>query len=291
MNDILGFVGLGIMGRAMAGNLLKHQPLVLYNRTAARAAELASAGAGATVAGSPAEVAGRTTVVFTMVTDDDALEAVVTGPNGILEGIRPGALVVDHSTVSPAVTRRLAALVAERGGAWCDAPVTGGDVGARNGTLTIMVGGAEADFARALPYLQQMGRRILHVGAVGQGQALKLISNMVSALNLMAAAEGVRMGLEAGLSLDALDTVMTNGSAESYELAKVLDRLRRQDFAPGFSVANRFKDLALAVDLAGALSYPVPLAEAALPVYRQHRDSGFADLDEASYIRRWPDPA
>ncbi|MDI3298144.1 MAG: NAD(P)-dependent oxidoreductase [Bacillota bacterium] len=280
------FVGLGIMGQAMALNLLRKPggpevELAVYNRTPARAEPLRAA--GARVAASPREAAEGAEFVFTMVSDDAALRAVATGPEGFLAGVAAGSVIVDHSTVSRALTLELAREAAARGAAWCDAPVTGGDVGAREGSLTIMVGGPQEAFRRALPLLEKTGRRILHVGATGQGQALKAVSNMVSCLTLMASAEGIQLGLRAGLSLEALAEVMQHGSAASYELDKMLARFAREGYRPGFSVANRFKDLELALALARELGQPVPLASAAEPPYRSWREA-HGELDESSYI-------
>lgn len=280
------FIGLGIMGQPMALHLLDPQvapgvELVVYNRTRSRTEPLRAA--GARVAESPREAADAADVIFTMVTDDAALRAVTGGSDGLLAGLRPGSLVVDHSTVSRVVTLELAREAEARGATWCDAPVTGGDAGAREGTLTVMVGGPEEAYLRLLPLLRKTGRRILHVGATGQGQALKAISNMVSCLTLMASAEGIQLGLRAGLSLEALAEVMQHGSAASYELDKVLARFGREGYEPGFSVANRFKDLELALGLARELGQPVPLASAAEPHYRSWR-AMHGELDESSYI-------
>lgn len=285
VSERLGFVGLGIMGQAMALRLVQHHGMAVHNRTPERARPLREA--GARWMDSPRDVADVSSMVFLMLSNDAALEAVVEGPAGVLEGVRPGTLIVDHSTVSPALTRRLADAARKRGADWCDAPVTGGDIGAREATLTIMVGGTPESYRRVRPFLEQMGRRIVHVGAVGQGQTLKLVANMVSAMTLMASSEGVRMGLELGLSLEALDTVMTYGSAQSYELTKVLDRLTHNHYDPGFSVENRYKDLRLAVDLAEASGFRADLAQAAEALYRDHLQAGTGDRDETSYIQRW----
>ncbi len=275
------------MGQKMARNLLRHQPINVYNRTKERATMLIQQ--GATWYDSPSSLAQASHIVFIMVTDDQALRDVILGDQGVLAGIQPGTLVVDHSTVSPQVTKELAEQVRQSGGSWADAPVTGGDIGADQATLTIMVGGDARDFQRVEPYLQQMGKRILHVGAVGQGQTLKLVSNMVSALNLMAAAEGLQFGLHQGLDLKDMETVMSFGSAQSYELSKVLDRLKHDDFTPGFSVANRLKDLRLAIEMAQQNQFSADLGRCALPLYQKHAERGSMNLDESSYVKRWND--
>ncbi len=285
MEERLGFIGLGVMGQAMARHLADEYPLAVWNRTPERMAPLIEEGCRG--AASASQVVQASDIVFLMLSNDGAVSAVVEGPEGLLEALRPGQVVVDHSTISPAETRRMADLVSSRGAEWIDAPVTGGDIGAREATLTIMAGGTSNTYQRVLPYLQKMGRRILHVGPVGQGQTLKLTANLVSGLTLMAASEGVRMGLELGLAVEDLATVMNYGSAQSYELKKVLDRWNAQDFNPGFSVENRYKDLKLALDLARQRGFDATLAEAAEPLYRQHLEQGFGAVDEASYIQRW----
>ncbi|NMP23339.1 NAD(P)-dependent oxidoreductase [Sulfobacillus harzensis] len=285
MAERVAFIGLGIMGQAMALNLHKQYPLIVHNRSANRADPLLAE--GAVWAGSPRLAAQEADYVFLMLKDDQAVRAMVEGPEGVFEGVRPGAIIVDHSTISPETTRNLAKTAKSRGVAWCDAPVTGGDIGAREATLTIMVGAGAPEFARIKPLLAVMGQRIVHVGAVGQGQSRKLVANMVSGLTLMAASEGVRMGLALGLPLETLDAVMTHGSAQSFELAKVLDRLRHANYAPGFSVDNRYKDLRLAVELAESVGFAANMAKFAEGLFGEHLKAGFADWDEASYIKRW----
>ncbi len=282
----LGFIGTGIMGRPMVEHLLAEQAVTVYNRTRDKTAGLEPLGAD--IVQTPGEVGRRANLIFIMVTNDVALESIVLGQDGLMDAVRQGTVIVDHSTVSVGLTRRLADLAHARGAVWCDAPVTGGDIGAQNATLTIMVGGPKEAFERVHPYLKSLGQRIVHVGDVGQGQALKVVSNLVSALNLMAAAEGIRLGREAGLPLDAMEAVMTHGSAASFEVSKMLDRYRRQDYQPGFSVANRFKDLGLARELARSLNQSIPLGDQGYDLYREHLNGGHEKLDESSYIMRWP---
>lgn len=273
------------MGQPMARHLAVEHPMVVFNRTATRMQPLADL--KARIASSPAGVAAACRMIFLMLSDDDAVKSVVEGPGGLLESLQAGSVVVDHSTISPGITRALAARVAERGAEWLDAPVTGGDQGAHAATLTIMVGGRRQAFEQALPYCQLMGQRIVWVGAVGQGQTLKLVANMVSGINLMAAAEGLRLGLHLGLNLSDLVQVMQNSSAQSFELTKVLDRFGRHDYAPGFSVANRCKDLTLAADLAAESGFPADLGAFAKELYGRFAQAGFDQEDEASYLKHW----
>ncbi|PSR32340.1 MAG: 6-phosphogluconate dehydrogenase [Sulfobacillus benefaciens] len=287
MAERLGFIGLGIMGYPMAAHLLEHHPVTVYNRSVEKAKQLAAK--GAQLAYSPRQVAEASEIIFVMVSDDHALKSVMEGGDGVISAIGPDQIIVDHSTVSVSLTEILGATVAAKGARWCDAPVTGGDVGAKNATLTIMVGADPEIYRRIEPYLTLMGKLVLHVGPTGKGQALKVVSNLVSAMNLMAAAEGIRLGLEAGLSLDALEAVMTHGSAQSFEVTKIVDRVRRQDFNPGFSVANRLKDLDLALALADNLGFSAPLGAAAQSLFAAHKALGFQSEDESSYVLRWPE--
>lgn len=285
MVQALGFVGLGIMGQAMAKNLYGAEPLTVYNRTRERTRALQEM--GARVVDTPRQAASASQICFIMVSNDEALRQVTLGEDGVLAGMSPGSIVVDHSTVSPAITKELGGLAQTRGVFWCDAPVTGGDVGAQNATLTVMAGGEAVAIERIGPYVARMSQRLVHVGALGQGQTMKLVSNLIGGLNLMAAAEGLSLGLAAGLSVEALEAVLPNGTAASFELQKILDRHRSQDFAPGFSVENRYKDLDLAVELARQLGQMVPLGETALDVFGRHRARGYSKLDESSYLKGW----
>jgi len=281
----VGFVGLGVMGGSMAANLVRAgHTVTVYNRTRARCEPLRAL--GAMVAESPRGAAEGQDAVVTIVTDDAALHAVCEGPDGVLAGLPATALLIDMSTVAPSTARVLAEAATAQGAAFLDAPVTGGDVGARDATLTIMVGGQDDDFDRAEPLLRAMGRHIVHVGDVGQGQTMKLVANLVSGMTLMVAGEGIALGVRLGLPLDLLDEVLPYSSAQSFEVRKLLDRLGEQNWQPGFSVANRLKDLRLAVEMAAAAGVRLPLAPGALDLYRQHAQAGAADLDESSYLRR-----
>lgn len=281
----IGFVGLGVMGRYMAANLVRAGHLVtVYNRTPGRAEELMAL--GARVASSPREAALGRDAVITIVTDDAAVRAVSEGPAGVLAGLAAGALLIDMSTVSPATARDVAKEALTIGAGYLDAPVTGGDVGARDGTLTIMAGGRVEDFDAAQPLLQAMGKRIVHIGEAGAGQTMKLVANLVSGLTLMVAAEGIALGLRLGLPLELLDEVLPNSSAQSFEVRKLLDRYSDDAWQPGFSVQNRLKDLRLAVEMAAAAGVEVPLAVPALGRYQAHAQAGAGELDESSYLRR-----
>ncbi|MGC8486669.1 MAG: NAD(P)-dependent oxidoreductase [Clostridia bacterium] len=281
----IGFVGLGVMGQAMALNLVKGgHTLRVYNRTPGRADILLAAGAER--AETPAAAAAGADVTIVIVTDDRAVRAVAEGDSGVLAGAARGSLVVDMSTISPETTRALNEAADARGITWLDAPVTGGDIGAREGTLTIMVGGSKDAFGRVKPVLDLMGRRVVYIGDSGLGQTMKLVGNFISGLTLMVAAEGVRLGEAAGLTLDQMNEVLPFSSAQSFELGKIIDRWGRRVFDPGFSVANRTKDMRLAVEMAEELNFALALGAVGFQFWAGHA-ARHPSLDESSIAQHW----
>jgi 3-hydroxyisobutyrate dehydrogenase len=245
----VGFIGLGIMGRPMAGHLLAAgHPLTVHTRTAARADDLGAA--GAIVVGSPAEVARRSQVIVVMVPDSPDVERVVEGPEGLLEGIRPGAVVIDMSTIAPSVERRLEARLRERGADLVDAPVSGGDVGARNATLAIMAGGAPAVIERVRPILGLMGKTITHCGPIGSGQAAKLCNQILVAGTLLGVSEALVFARKSGLDPETLIRAVAGGAAGSWQLSNLGPRIAARDFAPGFMIDLMQKDLRLVLETA-----------------------------------------
>jgi 2-hydroxy-3-oxopropionate reductase len=259
--DKVGFIGLGIMGKPMAKNLIEagHE-LVLYNRTREKAEDLA--GDGATVAESPREVAERSDVIVTMLPDSPQVEEVLTGPDGVLEGIQEGALVVDMSTISPVVTRELAAKVGERGASMLDAPVSGGDVGAIDGTLSIMVGGSEEDFGRARPLFGAMGGTVTRVGPVGSGQVVKAANQIVVALTIEAVSEALVLGSKAGVEPEKILDVLGGGLAGNRVMEAKREKFLSHTFDPGFRIELHHKDLGIA--LAAGREYGVNLPVTAI---------------------------
>lgn len=256
MSKRVGFIGLGIMGMPMARNLLKAGfQLVVYNRTRARAEELAPHGAA--IAGSPRQVAEQADITLICVTDSSDVQQVVLGPDGVVQGIRPGSLVIDTSTISPKVAREVAEALKQKGGDFLDAPLTGGSWGAVQGTLTIMVGGEEAAFQRALPVLQAVGKKIVHMGPSGAGQTTKLVNQIIVVGNLLAACEGLVFAARAGLDMEKCLEVVTSGAANSWQLQNLGPRMLRGDFAPGFMVRLQQKDLRLVLEAAEELRVPL----------------------------------
>lgn len=252
----VAFIGLGIMGRAMAANLLKAGfSVTVWNRTAVRMQPLIEAGARA--AASPKHAAADADVVITVVTDSPDVQQVLLGDDGVIHGARAGTVVIDMSTISPRRTREMAARLADKQIHMLDAPVTGGDVGARDGTLSIMVGGDEAVFERCRPLFEAMGRHVVHVGPIGAGQTVKLCNQVIVALNLLAMGEGLALAAKAGVDMEKMLSVVQKGAAGSWALDNLAPRVLRGDYAPGFMVKLQQKDLRLAMEAAAELNLPL----------------------------------
>ena len=253
----VGFIGLGIMGRPMAGHILKGgHPLTVFNRTRSKTEELQAQGAA--VAGSPAEVAARSTIVITMVTDTPDVESVVAGPDGVLEGIRPGSIVVDMSTISPKTERTLDEKLRARGAALVDAPVSGGDVGARNATLAIMAGGERQAFERVLPILRLLGKTITHCGSTGSGQIAKLANQILVSVTLLAVSEALVFARKNDLDPSTLIEAVSGGAAQSWQLTNLGPRIIKRDFAPGFMIDLVQKDLRLVLEACSRADVSLP---------------------------------
>lgn len=253
----VGFVGLGIMGAPMAANLIDAgYKLTVWNRTASRAEPLVAK--GATLAGSAAEVASASDVTISCVSDSPDVEAVALGAGGIAEGARPGSIYVDCSTISPAVAREVAAAMHERKVAMLDAPISGGDVGAKAGTLAIMVGGDPEAFERCRPIFDVLGKTIVHVGPNGAGQVVKLCNQVAGALNLLAMGEAITLSRRAGVDPAKMLEVVSAGAASSWMLANLGPRAVQGDFAPGFMVELMQKDLRLVAETAAESTTPLP---------------------------------
>ena len=231
----LGFIGLGIMGGPMAGHLLRAgYPLTVYNRTRSRTTELEAR--GARVADSPSELASVSAIIITMVSDSPDVEAVVAGPDGILSGVRPGTVVIDMSTVSPEVERRLDEKLRGRKCDLVDAPVSGGDVGAKNATLAIMAGGGSKSFERARPILETLGKSVIHCGPVGSGQLTKLCNQILVSATLMGVGEALAFARKTGLDPAIMIEAIRDGAAGSWQLANLGPKILEGDFAEGSKI-------------------------------------------------------
>ena len=262
MAEKVGFIGLGIMGKPMARNLMEAgYELVLYNRTREKAEELAEDG-GAEVVADPREVAEKSDVIITMLPDSPDVRDVVTGEDGVLAGIGEGALLVDMSTISPVVTEELAAKVKERGASMLDAPVSGGDVGAKEGTLSIMVGGNEEDFERAKPLFDVMGKTATHVGPTGTGQVTKAANRVVVALTIEAVSEALVLGSKGGVAPEKILEVLSGGLAGNKVMEVKREKFLSHEFDPGFRSELHHKDLGIA--LAAGREYGVVLPVTAI---------------------------
>ena len=252
MSQRVAFIGTGIMGAPMAGHLLAAgYPLAVHTRSRHKAEDLLRRGAA--WADSPAAAARDADVVFVNVPDTPDVEAVLIGERGVLTVARAGLVVVDHSTISPSATRRMAETLAARGAALLDAPVSGGDVGAKNATLSIMVGGDEADFARARPLLERLGKTITYCGPSGSGQLTKLINQVLVSVTNLAVCEALVMARKGGLDPHKTVAALAGGAAGSWQLANLGPRMLAGDFEPGFTIDLQVKDLRLVLEAAHEL--------------------------------------
>lgn len=269
----IGFIGLGIMGRSMARNLMRAgHSLQVYSRTYARCADIIAE--GAFWRDCPAEAAAGVDAVVTMVGYPADVEDVYFGEPGILSAAAPGTLLIDMTTSAPELARRIHAAAARRGLRALDAPVSGGDIGARNATLAIMVGGAAEDFAAAQPVLTAMGKTIVHLGPAGSGQHCKLANQIVIAGTMLGVAEGLRYAERAGLDPATVLSVIGGGAAASAALANLGPKMLAGDFAPGFLVEHFVKDMDLALAECAELGQALPGLELVRALYGRLAEDG-----------------
>lgn len=277
------------MGAPMARNLLRAGfDLTVATRSPGKAERFASENAGlgtVRAVSTPAEVAAVCDVIITIVTDSPDVVAVARGESGIFSAARPGTAIIDMSTISPEVTRELAADAAARGLDWLDAPVSGGEKGAIEGTLTIMVGGEAEALARVQPVLAAMGKRITHLGPAGNGQAAKLCNQIMVAVNLLAVCETLTFARKAGLDLSTLHQALTGGAANSWALEVLGRKMIDRDFAPAFMVRLQQKDLRLVLDAAGSSQTPLPGASLVHQLFAAVEAEGRGDDGTQSLLR------
>ena len=281
MLEQIGFIGLGVMGRPMAGHLLAagHR-LTVHNRSRAAVDELVAA--GAQVRNTPADVARQSDIVITMLPDTPDVESVIAGPGGVLEGLRAGAVVIDMSSISPAATRELAARVAARGATMLDAPVSGGEIGAKNATLSIMVGGDANAFERVRPILACMGNpeRIVHIGAEpGSGQICKICNQIAIGGALAGVSEAFALARKAGVDASRVRQALLGGFAASRVLEVHGERILTGNFAPGFRARLYQKDLRIAEETAAAHGVAVPATAVVAEMVEALVSDGGGDLD------------
>jgi len=279
----VGYIGLGLMGKSIARNILKAGfPLVVHNRSQAAVEELVSEGARA--AASPAQVAEQVDVVFTNLPDTPDVEAVAMGAGGILEGAKPGLIFVDNSTIKPATARRIAEVLGEKGMLCLDAPVSGGDVGARQGTLAIMVGGPAEALAKVMPVLQAMGKTVTHVGEAGAGQIAKAANQIMVAAQMVAMGELLIFARKAGADPQKVVEAIRGGAAQCWTLDVKPPRLFAGNRAPGFKAYMQAKDLGIVLDTARQYGIPLPAAATHAQLFQAMLQMGMADLDNSAVI-------
>jgi 3-hydroxyisobutyrate dehydrogenase len=283
-SERIGFLGLGIMGSRMAANVARTGfALNVWTHTPGKAEGWASEH-GARAFATPAEVGAASDIVVSMVVDGGQVDSVLLGAGGVIESAREGLLCVDMSTIAPPDTRRIGAALQARGVGMLDAPVTGSSPRAEDGSLTIMVGGAERDFTRARPLLETMGGLIAHVGELGQGERLKLINNALGAANAVAVAEALLLADACGIDLDAFVEVASSGSGASAQLALKSAAMRTHDYSPLFKTAHMLKDVRLCLEEAQAEGVPFPAAAHARDLLSATMARGYAEQDYASLI-------
>lgn len=279
----VGYIGLGLMGKSIARNILKAGfPLVVHNRSRAAVEELVTE--GATAAFSPREVAGQVDVVFTNLPDSPDVERVVLGEDGIIEGAHEGLIYVDNSTIKPAVARRIAERLAEKGVLALDAPVSGGDIGARNGTLTIMVGGDASALEKVMPVLLAMGRTVTHVGEAGAGQVAKAANQIMVAAQMVAMGELLVFARKAGVDPKKVVDAIKGGAAQCWTLDVKPPRLFDGNRNPGFKAYMQLKDLKIVMETAKEYNIPVSGTEANTKLFQQMIDLGMGELDNSAVV-------
>lgn len=280
----IGFIGLGIMGKPMAEHLIKAgDALYVHSRTYASVEVLAAQ--GAIPCKSPKEVGERSEIIFLMLPDTPDVEEVLFGTDGVSKGVHPGSVVVDMSSISPVETRKFAERLRGCGVEMLDAPVSGGQIGAENATLSIMVGGKPEVFERVKPLFEKMGKNIVHIGGNGDGQICKVANQIVVALTIEAVAEALLLASKAGADVLKVRQALLGGFAQSRILDVHGERMINRNFQPGFRVRLHQKDLRLALETGKALGVSLPNTETAQKLFTAISASGGADLDHSAMIQ------
>jgi 3-hydroxyisobutyrate dehydrogenase len=285
----VGFCGLGTMGAAMAANVARAgYPLTVWNRTPGKAGPAVAE--GAVEGSSPSSVAGAAEIVVICVSDTPDVEAVLFGAGGLADGLGEGALVIDCSTIAPAASRTFAERLAQQGVGFVDAPVSGGSEGALRGTLTIMVGGAPEDVARARPVLEAMGSSITHMGPVGAGQTTKAVNQVILSGVYLGVAEGMVLALKSGLDAQQVTAALAGGAAGSWVLQNRAQRMIDDDYPLGFRIALHLKDLTIALEQAREVGAALPIAAMAAQIEAGLVARGYGDDDNSALaraVREW----
>ncbi|MFV9505226.1 MAG: NAD(P)-dependent oxidoreductase [Oscillochloridaceae bacterium umkhey_bin13] len=284
MTERIGFIGLGIMGQGMAANLLRAGcDLTVWNRTVSRTDDLVAAGARR--ANSPQELAAGCAIIFSCVSDTPDVHEVLLGASGVIHGAAAGGLVIDMSTISPQGARTFAAALAEKGIGFLDAPVSGGSEGAAKGTLSIMVGGAVDQLERARPYLQAMGKTITHVGAVGDGQTVKLVNQILVVGTMLAVSEALVFAQASGADLERTLAAVSGGAAGSWMLSNRAPQCVARDWRPGFTIDLQQKDLRLVLEAADQVGAPMLATAQVFQMYRALQQAGLGHEGNHALIK------
>ncbi|HET7012206.1 MAG TPA: NAD(P)-binding domain-containing protein [Anaerolineales bacterium] len=279
----LGFIGLGLMGKSMARNLLKAGfPLTVHNRSQGAVRELV--GEGAAAGANPRAVAEASDVLFTSLPDTPDVELVILGPDGVLEGGRPGMIVVDHSTIRPTAAREIAQRLEARGIDFLDAPVSGGDIGARQATLSIMVGGRGEALERVRPALEAMGKTITHVGESGAGQVAKACNQIMAGAQMVALAELLMLARKSGVDPRRVIEAIRGGAAQCWTIDVKAPRLFQGERGPGFKAHMMHKDLAIVLETARTYGAPMPTTAVNQQLYLSMIQQGMGELDNSAVI-------
>lgn len=279
----VGYIGLGLMGKSIARNILKAGfPLVVHNRSQGAVNELVAEGARR--ASTPAEVASQVDVVFTNLPDSPDVEKVTLGENGILSGAHPGLIFVDNSTIKPAVARKIANVLAEKGVQSLDAPVSGGDIGARNGTLAIMIGGPADALEKVRPIFEVMGKTITHVGDAGAGQIAKGANQIMVAAQMVAMGELLMFAQKAGADPQKVVAAIRGGAAQCWTLDIKPPRLFANNRQPGFKAYMQAKDLNIVMETAREYGIPLPSCAVDMQLYTAMLQNGMAELDNSAVL-------
>jgi 2-hydroxy-3-oxopropionate reductase len=282
-NLTVGYIGLGLMGKSIARNILKAGfPMVVHNRSQAAVDELVADGARR--AGTPAEVSEQVDIVFTNLPDTPDVELVALGERGIIEGAHAGLIFVDNSTIEPAAARRIASSLGERGVLCLDAPVSGGDIGARQGTLAIMVGGPAAALEKVMPVFQAMGKTITHVGDAGAGQIAKAANQIMVAAQMVAMAELLIFAQKAGADPQKVVEAIRGGAAQCWTLDVKPPRLFAGNRTPGFKAYMQAKDLGIVIETARRYGIPLPSAAVHAQLFNAMLQMGMAELDNSAVL-------
>jgi 3-hydroxyisobutyrate dehydrogenase len=280
----IGFIGLGLMGSGMSMNILKAGfPLTVWNRTESKMKPLIEAGAKG--ASSPKKVAEESDVIISIVTDSSDVEEVILGQNGVIHGAKSGTIVIDMSTISPSVTKSISGKLGKKDVKMLDAPVSGGAIGARDGTLSIMVGGEDNTFKDALPVFEAMGKTITHVGGNGMGQTVKLVNQILVGMTILGVAEALMFAKKSGADLEKCHQAVAGGAAGSWQLTNNGARLLKGDHEPGFKIKDYLKDLRLIMEAAADANMPLIGTSVVHQMFRSLEAEGLTDKGTQAVVK------